>query len=139
MPELFLEGPDAERLLSHLGINSSATFVPGRAKQYIGVNHDGRVIGESVLHCLGDGRFELISGMHLQDWVHFNAETGGHDVAVTRDLHTAQNPKGPEGRTNFRFGMDGRTRRRSSGTSSKARRRTSRSSAPRRSGSPASK
>ena len=107
MPELFLEGPDAARLLSSLGINSFENARPGRAKQYIGVNHDGYVIGESVVHCLPDGRFEMISDMHLQDWVHYNAETGGHDVRVTRDLHTAENPGGPEGRTNFRFGMDG--------------------------------
>ena len=107
MPELFLEGSDAARLLSDLGINSFANVAPGRAKQYIGVNHQGQVIGESVVHCLADNRFEMISGMHLQDWVHFNAETGGYDVGVRRDLHTAENPGGPNGRTNFRFGMDG--------------------------------
>ena len=104
MPELFLDGPDAGRLLSHLGINSFASFAPGRAKQYIGVGHDGRVIGESVLHCLGGDRYELISGMHLQDWVQFNAETGGFDVTVARDYQTSANSTG---RTNFRFGMDG--------------------------------
>ena len=107
MPELFLEGPDALKLLTYLGINSFVNYQPGRAKQFIGCNHEGHVIGESVLHYLSENRFELISGMHLQDWVVFNALTGGYDVSVTRDLQTAQNPGGPEGRTNFRFGMDG--------------------------------
>ena len=107
MPELFLNGPDALKLLTYLGINSFDNFQPGRAKQYIACNHNGQVIGESVLHYLGENSFELISGMQLQDWVQFNAETGGYDVTVTRDLQTAQNPGGPEGRTNFRFGMDG--------------------------------
>ncbi|WP_174291154.1 aminomethyl transferase family protein [Sphingomonas bacterium] len=107
MPELFLKGPDALKLLTYLGINSFANYQPGRAKQYIGCNHNGQVIGESVLHYLGDDSFELISGMQLQDWVAFNAETGGYDVTVRRDLQTAQNPGGPDGRTNFRFGMDG--------------------------------
>ena len=60
-----------------------------------------------MLHYLGENSFELISGMQLQDWVVFNAETGGYDVSVRRDLQTAQNPGGPGGRTNFRFGMDG--------------------------------
>ncbi|WP_174279360.1 aminomethyl transferase family protein [Sphingomonas bacterium] len=107
MPELFLQGPDALKLLTYLGINSFANYQPGRAKQYICCNHEGQVIGESVLHYLGDDSFELISGMQLQDWVTFNAQTGGYDVTVRRDLQTAQNPGGPEGRTNFRFGMDG--------------------------------
>ncbi|RWC49745.1 MAG: aminomethyl transferase family protein [Mesorhizobium sp.] len=107
MPELFLKGPDALKLLSHVGINSFENWGPGRAKQFIGCNHKGQIIGESVLHWLAEDHFELISGMQLQDWIQFNAETGGYDVTVTRDLQTAQNPKGPDGRTNFRFGMDG--------------------------------
>ena len=104
MPELFLKGPDALKLLSHIGINSFANFGPGRAKQFIGCNHQGHVIGESVVYYLGENHFELVSGMHLQDWVHFNAETGGYDVKVTRDYQTSENTTG---RTNFRFGMDG--------------------------------
>ena len=104
MPELFLKGPDALKLLERIGINSFANFAPGRAKQFIGCNHQGHVIGESVLHCLTADHFELISGMHLQDWVHFNAVTGGYDVQVVRDYQTSESTAG---RTNFRFGMDG--------------------------------
>ena len=104
MPELFLRGPDALKLLERIGINSFANFGPGRAKQFIGCNHQGHVIGESVLHYLAADQFELISGMHLQDWVHFNAVTGGYDVQVERDYQTSENTTS---RTNFRFGMDG--------------------------------
>jgi vanillate/3-O-methylgallate O-demethylase len=104
MPELFLKGPEALKLLTSLGINSFDNYVPGRAKQYIACNHHGQVIGECVLHYLAENSFELISGMHLQDWVHFNAQTGGYDVTVERDYHSAANS---QGRTNFRFGMDG--------------------------------
>ena len=104
MPELFLKGSDALKLLSHIGINSFANFGPGRAKQLIGCNHQGHVIGESVVYYLGDNHFELVSGMHLQDWVHFNAVTGGYDVTVERDYQTSENTAG---RTKYRFGMDG--------------------------------
>lgn len=104
MPELFLKGPDARKLLTFIGINSFANFGPGRAKQFIGCNHQGHVIGESVVYYLGENNFELISGMHLQDWVHFNAVTGGYDVTVERDYQTSENTTS---RTNFRFGMDG--------------------------------
>ncbi|WP_238364521.1 aminomethyl transferase family protein [Mesobacterium pallidum] len=104
MPETFLKGPDALRLLTCLGINSFANFAPGKAKQYIACNPQGQVIGESVLQWIGDDTFELISGMHLQDWVAFNAVSGGYDVTITRDYQTSANT---QGRTYFRFGMDG--------------------------------
>ncbi len=104
MPELFLKGPDAFRLLQQLGINSFDKFEPGRAKQYVACNHHGQVIGECILYYLAPESFELVSGMQLQDWVRFNAETGGFDVTVERDLHTAENPRG---RTKYRFGLDG--------------------------------
>ena len=99
----FSRAPIGLEALQSLGINSLANFAPGLARQYVGVNHDGNVIGESIMHCLGSNRFELISGMHLQDWVAFNATAGGYDVSVTRDYQTSANS---EGRTNFRFGID---------------------------------
>ncbi len=104
MPEMFLEGPGARALLERVGINSLVGFGPGRAKQFIACNHEGFVIGECVLHCLGDQRFELISGMQLQNWVAYNAEVGGYDVTITRDMPTAEIG---QQRVNFRFGMDG--------------------------------
>ena len=104
MPELFLKGPDALKLLMKLGINGFSNFGPGKAKQYIACNPQGQVIGESVLQYLAEDSFELVSGMHLQDWVHYNAVTGDYDVTVTRDYQTSANS---EGRTFFRFGMDG--------------------------------
>ena len=104
MPELFLKGPDALALLTRLGINGFTNFGPGRAKQYIACNHQGQVIGESVLHCLGENSYELISGMHLQNWVEYNAATDPWDVEVVRDYQTTADSTG---RVNFRFGMDG--------------------------------
>src|SRR5882757_446870 len=105
MPELFLKGPDALRLLSKIGINSFANFAPGRAKQLVGCNPSGQMIGDCVLHFLKKDSFELISGMPLLNWVHYHAETGGYDVSIVRDHNTSNNPTGK--RTNFRYGMDG--------------------------------
>jgi glycine cleavage system aminomethyltransferase T len=104
MPELFLRGADALKLLTRIGVNSFASFVPGKAKMLVGCNPRGQMIGECVLYYLEKDSFELISGMHFQNWVHFNAATGGYDVSVERDHPTSENPKG---RTKFRFGMDG--------------------------------
>ena len=105
MPELFVRGPDAIRLLNDVGINSFANFAPGRAKQYVACNPQGQVIGETLMYCHGAEDFELVSGMPLLNWVEFNAEEGGYDVSVERDNNTAANPTGT--RLKFRFGMDG--------------------------------
>lgn len=105
MPELFLSGPDSIRLLSRIGVNSFANFVPGRAKQFIACNDEGQVIGETLMYCHGNDDFELVSGMPLLNWVEYNAISGGYDVTVDRDHNTARNPTGA--RTRFRFGMDG--------------------------------
>jgi len=94
MPETFLRGPDAQKLLSDLGINSFENFGPLRAKQYFCCNHQGYVIGECVLQLLDNGAFELISGTYLQNWVQYNAETGGYDVTLERDLPYGENPNG---------------------------------------------
>ncbi len=107
MPELFLTGPDARKLLEFIGPHSFAGFGPGKAKTYLACNFNGQVIGESVLHCHGENNFELISGMPLLNWVHFHAETGDYDVKVVRDNQTSGNPKGVEGRTNFRYQLAG--------------------------------
>ena len=105
MPELFLSGPDARQLLGRIGVNSLKNLAPGRAKQFIGCTDQGYLIGDCILHDLGDERFELISGMPLLDWVHYNAESGGYDVTVERDHDTPTDPKG--WRTNFRYQLAG--------------------------------
>jgi syringate O-demethylase/vanillate/3-O-methylgallate O-demethylase len=105
MPELFLRGPDAMRLLSGIGINSFASFVPGKARQFIACNPEGQVIGETLMYCHAQDDFELVSGMPLLNWVEFNAQAGGFNVAIERDDHTAVNPSGM--RLKFRYGMDG--------------------------------
>ena len=105
MPELFLKGPDALKLLTRLGINSLANLRPGVSKQFMACNELGQFIGDCVLHDLGEHTYELISGMTLHNWVQFHAETGGYDVAVERDLATSDNTTGR--RINFRYEVDG--------------------------------
>ena len=105
MPELFLSGPDALRLLSRVGVNSFAGFGPGRAKQLVACTPRGHVIGDCVLYCLPGGTFELVSGATVLDWVHYQAQAGGFDVTVRRDHATLDNPAGR--RERFRFQLDG--------------------------------
>jgi glycine cleavage system aminomethyltransferase T len=104
MPESFIRGPDAKKLLSYLGINSLEKLKPMQARQYFCCNHDGQIIGECILQLLEDGTYELISGMFLQNWVQYHAETGGYDVTVERDTPTTKNLNA---RTLFRYQIDG--------------------------------
>lgn len=105
MPELFLNGPDALRVLESLGVNSVANFTEDRAKQWVPCTPAGHVIGDCIAYRLGEESFELVSGMPVQDWVEYNVEIGDWDVTVTRDAPSNLNPAGR--RTNFRFQLDG--------------------------------
>ncbi|WP_217992414.1 aminomethyl transferase family protein [Rhizorhabdus dicambivorans] len=105
MPELFLKGKDALRLLERVGINSFKNFVPGKAKQLVVCTPDGYIIGDCILYCLGEDNFELVSGMAVLNWVQYQAEVGRYDVSIERDDPTPFNPKGA--RINYRFQLDG--------------------------------
>jgi glycine cleavage system aminomethyltransferase T len=67
MPELFLDGPDALRLLEHLGVNTVKNFTIDRAKQLVTCTPAGHVIGDCIAYRLGEESFELVSGMPLQN------------------------------------------------------------------------
>lgn len=105
MPELYLKGPGAFGLLNRIGVNSLANLNPGRAKQFIGCNARGQVIGDCILYDLGDQTYELVSSMPLLNWVEYQARTGGWDVRIERDNNTSDNPVGR--RLKFRFQLDG--------------------------------
>src|SRR5512132_379102 len=49
MVNLYLEGPDALKVLSYLGINSFANFSVDKAKQFVPCSYDGFVIGDGIL------------------------------------------------------------------------------------------
>jgi vanillate/3-O-methylgallate O-demethylase len=49
MTDLYIEGPDALKLLSDLGVNSFKTFKVNQAKQFVACSHEGYVIGDAIL------------------------------------------------------------------------------------------
>src|SRR6267142_6460664 len=49
MADLLVEGPDAAKLLSYLGVNSFQNFTVDKAKQFVPCSHDGYVIGDVIL------------------------------------------------------------------------------------------
>jgi glycine cleavage system aminomethyltransferase T len=105
MPELFVEGPDAFRLLEYLGVNTFSNFTADRGKQFVACTPAGHVIGDCIAYRLGEQSFELVSGVPVLDWIEYNAAAGNHDVRLTRDDATNINLTGQ--RVRYRFQLDG--------------------------------
>jgi glycine cleavage system aminomethyltransferase T len=104
MTDLYVEGRDALKLLSDLGVNSFKTFKVDQAKQFIACNHDGYVIGDAILFFLGDNRLSLVGRPSALNWVQFNVETGSYNVSAERDERSAVN-RGT--RRSFRYQVQG--------------------------------
>jgi glycine cleavage system aminomethyltransferase T len=105
MAELLVEGSGAFDFLNGLGINSFKGFVPGKAKQFVPVSHDGYVIGDVILFYLAENQFNLVGRAPTLNWLMFHAE-GRSDVTVTYDERTAVRPD-PENRRHYRFQIQG--------------------------------
>lgn len=105
MPELFVEGPDAHRLLTSIAVNSLANFGLDQAKQIVAATPAGRMIGDCITYRLGEDKFELISGTPLLNWVEYQAKSGDYDVMITRDDASNTNPTGR--RIRYRFELAG--------------------------------
>jgi vanillate/3-O-methylgallate O-demethylase len=85
MTDLFLEGPDALRLLTYLGANSFENFAIGQGKQFVPVTEEGLIVTDGILTRLGEDRFNLVGVPASQPWVMYHAEKGGYDVRLKLD------------------------------------------------------
>jgi glycine cleavage system aminomethyltransferase T len=95
MTDLFVEGPDALRLFSDLGVNTFANFGAGRAKQFVAVNPDGQLMGDAILFHLEEELFDLVGHPMVLDWVTFNFERGDYEATLERDDNSAVRASGP--------------------------------------------
>jgi vanillate/3-O-methylgallate O-demethylase len=91
MTDLYIEGPDALKLLSDLGVNSVKSFQVNQAKQFVCCNHDGYVIGDAILFYLDENQFNLVGRPPAHNWVQYNLETGGYKAKAERDERSAVN------------------------------------------------
>src|SRR5579875_310891 len=106
MAELQVEGPDAMKLLSYLGVNSFANFGLDRAKQFVPCSPEGYVIGDVILFHLAENLFNLVGRIPALNWVRYHAETGGYKVKTELDERTAVR-KDPSRRRHYRFQVQG--------------------------------
>jgi len=105
MADLAVEGPDALRLLSDLGVNSFNGFVSDKAKHFVPCTPEGYVIGDVILFALDDDRYNLVGRAPALNWIMFHAETGDYDVTVALDQRSALRTDGR--RKSYRFQVQG--------------------------------
>jgi len=91
MTDLYVEGPDALRLFSDLGVNSFKNFKVNQAKQFVACSHDGYVIGDAILFYLDEHRFNLVGRPPAANWVQYNLESRKYKARAERDERSAVN------------------------------------------------
>jgi vanillate/3-O-methylgallate O-demethylase len=108
MVDLFIEGPDALKLLSDLAINSFANFPVNRAKQFVPCSYDGYVIGDGILFHLEENKLVFVGRAPSANWIQFHAATGGYNATVEKDDRSPSRPMGkPVVRRNYRYQIQG--------------------------------
>lgn len=105
MTDLYLRGPDAVKLLSHVGVNSFKGFGRNKAKQLVCVNPDGYVIGDGIIFGLEDDEILYVGRPPLAHWLKFQAETAGFDLTAELDIRSLENSDKP--RRLYRFEVQG--------------------------------
>jgi len=108
MVDIYIEGPDAIKLVSDTAINSFADFPLNRAKQYIPCSHDGHIIGDGILFHLAKNKLLFVGRAPCANWIEFHAATGGYNVSVVKDDRSPGNPKGNAvTRISYRYQIQG--------------------------------
>jgi syringate O-demethylase len=105
MADLALDGPDALKLLSDLGVNSFENFAVDKAKHFVPVTPEGYVIGDVILFHLAENSFNLVGRAPALNWITYHAETGGYDATVELDQRWAMRTDGR--RKSYRFQVQG--------------------------------
>ena len=104
MTDLYVEGPDALKIFSDLGINTVKNFKVNQAKQFVACNPQGYVIGDAILFYLSENKFNLVGRPPAHNWVQFHVETRGYKATAERDERSAMN----QGRRKtYRFQIQG--------------------------------
>ena len=104
MTDLYVEGKDALKVFSDLGVNTFDNFRVATAKQFVACNHDGYVIGDAILFHLAPNKFNLVGRPPALNWVQFHVENGKYKAKAKRDERSLVN-KGH--RKSYRYQVQG--------------------------------
>ncbi|MFE6887733.1 aminomethyl transferase family protein [Streptomyces sp. NPDC057694] len=106
MFDMWIEGPDATRVLADHGANNFEKFAVGQAKQYVPVTAEGLIVTDGILAREGADRYLLSGVPAAQHWVRYHAEKGGYDVGFETDASSAFRPGGGPPKL-FRYQVQG--------------------------------
>jgi vanillate/3-O-methylgallate O-demethylase len=108
MVDIFIDGPDAMKMLSHLTINTFKNFPVNRAKQMVPCSYSGHVIGDGILFHLAENSFVFVGRAPTANWIQFHGTTGGYNVTIVKDDRSPSRPMGkPVVRKNYRYQIQG--------------------------------
>lgn len=105
MWDLWIEGPDALRLLMDYSANNFENFEVGQAKQFIPVTSKGHLVTDGILMRDAEERFNLSGVPASQTWIRYHGETGGYDVEMKVDPDSGLRKQGDP--ILFRFQVQG--------------------------------
>ena len=88
MTDLFVEGPDALRLLSDYSANGYDNFVVGQAKQFVPVTQEGYLVMDGILLRAAEEKFVLTGQGAAHNWIGYQAERNRYDVSFRLDPPT---------------------------------------------------
>ena len=92
MVNLFINGPDAVKLVSDLAINSFAKFRVNQAKQFVPTTYDGHVIGDGILFYLEANKLVFVGRAPSANWIQFHGAAGKYDVSIEKDDRSPSRP-----------------------------------------------
>jgi len=108
MVNIYVEGPDALKMLSYLTINTFKNFTVNKAKQFVPCSYDGFVIGDGILFHLEENRLLFVGRAPTANWIQFHTEAGGYDVEMVYDDRSPSRPMGkPVRRSCYRYQIQG--------------------------------
>ena len=108
MANLYVEGPDAVKMVSYLSTNSYEKFPVDRAKQFAPCSYSGHVIGDGILFHLEQNKLVFVGRAPAANWMQFHGESGKFNVKVTMDDRSPMRPMGKAvTRSVWRFQIQG--------------------------------
>src|ERR1700757_2902673 len=107
MHNIFISGPDALKLITDTGINSTAKFPVDTAKQFVPVSPDGGVIGDGILFREAEEEFTFVGRAPVANWLTYQAKSG-YNVDLQIDPRSPSRPYGKQvTRQLWRFQIQG--------------------------------
>ena len=108
MFDLYINGPDAGKLLSDTMVNSSKGWEVNKAKQYVPTTPAGNVIGDGIIFRLAEEEYVYVGRAPAANWLMFQAEKGKYNVDIINDPRSPSRPMGkPVTRISWRFQIQG--------------------------------